>query len=129
MLEMYREKLVEAGCFSGEFPAIIKVGMDTVSTDAPAKMKALMIATELMVFASNLRKPILWEKSKIPVNTISFIIAGSGVGKDSSMIMIRKALEPAYVKIDLYREAHAKAKAVEDAVLDGKKEKEWRKYL
>lgn len=125
---MYREKLEEVGCFEDKFPDIIQVGIDTVSTNAPEKMKALMIATELMVFASNLRKPIMWEKSKIPVNTISFIIAGSGVGKDSSMKMIRKALEPAYVKIDKYRESHAKAKAVDDAVLDGKKEKEWRKY-
>lgn len=128
MLEMYRKKLEESGCFKEELPDIIRVGVETVSTDAPYKMKALMIATELMVFASNLRKPILWEKSKIPVNTISFIIAGSGVGKDSSMKMIRKALEPAYLKIDAYREDHAKAKAVDDAVMDGKKEKDWRKY-
>ena len=128
MLDMYEKKLREVGCFKDEFPDVIKVGINTVSTNAPLKMKALMIATELIVFASNLRKPILWDKTTIPVNTISFIIAGSGVGKDSSMKMIRKALEPAYVKIDSYREDHAKAKAVEDAVLDGKKEKDWRKY-
>ncbi len=128
MLEMYRKRLVEAGCFKDKFPDIIQVGMDTVSTNAPTKMKALMIATELMVFASNLRKPIMWEKSKIPVNTISFIIAGSGIGKDSSMNMIRKALTPAYDKINSYREDHAKARAVDDAVMDGKKEKDWRKY-
>ena len=128
MLDMYRERLIEAGCFQDKFPDIIQVGINTVSTNAPEKMKALMIMTELMVFASNLRKPIMWEKSKIPVNTISFIIAGSGVGKDSSMNMIRKALIPAYAKIDAYREDHAKAKAVEDAVMDGKKEKDWRKY-
>jgi hypothetical protein len=91
-------------------------------------MKALMIATELLVFASNLRKPILWEKSKIPVNAISFIIAGSGIGKDSSMKMIRKALEPAYVKINRYREDHAKVVAIETAEADGKKAKDWRKY-
>ena len=128
MVEIFKQGLLEAGCFVDKYPAIIKVGMDTVSTNAPEKMKALMIMSELMVFASNLRKPILWEKATIPVNTISFIIAGSGVGKDSSMQMIRKALEPAYVKVNSYREAHAKAKAVEDAELDGKKPTEWRKY-
>ena len=128
MLDIYKAKLIEVGCFKNEYPDIVRVGMNTVSTDAPEKMKALMIATELIVFASNLRKPIMWEKSKIPVNTISFIIAGSGVGKDSSMKMIRKALEPAYYKIDNYRVDHAKAKAVNDAVDDGKKEKDWRKY-
>lgn len=128
MIEMFRKRLLEAGCFERKYPSIIQVGMNTISTNAPEKMKALMIMTELTVFASNLRKPILWDKSTIPVNTISFIIAGSGVGKDSSMQMIRKALAPAYVKINQYREDHAKAKAVEDAELDGKKAKEWRKY-
>lgn len=128
MLDIYRQALEEAGCFKDEYPAILKVGMDTVSTNAPEKMKALMIMTELMVFASNLRKPINWEKSLIPVNTISFIIAGSGIGKDSSMQMIRKALIPAYEKINKYREDQAKATAVEDAELDGKKPKDWRKY-
>jgi len=128
MVDMFRQRLIEAGCFEHKYPAILKVGMDTVSTNAPDKMKALMIMSELMVFASNLRKPINWEKSTIPVNTISFIIAGSGIGKDSSMQMIRKALEPAYVKINRYREDHAKAKAVEDAETDGKKPSDWRKY-
>lgn len=128
MLDIYKQKLLEVGCFKKEYPSIIKVGMDTVSTNAPEKMKALMIATELMVFASNLRKPILWERTTIPVNTISFIIAGSGIGKDSSMKVIRKALEPAYKKIDRYRVDHAKLKAIEDAEADGKQPKDWRKY-
>jgi len=128
MVEMFKQRLLDVGCFRTEYPAILKVGMETVSTNAPEKMKALMIMSELIVFASNLRKPIHWDKSSIPVNTISFIIAGSGVGKDSSMQMIRKALEPGYVKINKYREDHAKIKAIEDAVTDGKQEKEWRKY-
>lgn len=128
MVELYKEKLLEAGCFKDEYPTIIKVGMDTVSTNAPEKMKALMIATELTVFASNLRKPINWDKSKIPVNIISFIIAGSGIGKDSSMQMIRKALAPAYEKINQYREHYAKARAIKDAEDDGKKQTDWKKY-
>jgi len=128
MLEMYRKQLINQGCFTNKYPGIIKVGMDTIANNAPEKMKALMIATELLVFASNLRKPINWEKSNIPVNIISFIIADSGVGKDSSMQMIRKALKPAYAKIDKYRVAQAKAAAVELAESDGKKPTDWRKY-
>ena len=84
--------------------------------------------TELIVFTSNLRKPIAWEKSLIPINTISFIILKSGFGKDSSMQMIRKALYPAYEKINQYRENQAKIIAVEQAELDGKRATEWRKY-
>ena len=125
---MYRQQLESQGCFVHEYSPIIQAGMNTVPGNVPEKMKALMIATELIVFASHLRKPILWEKAKIPVNTISFIIAGSGVGKDSSMNMIRRAMVPAYEKINKYREVHAKAKAVEDAEADGKKATDWRKY-
>lgn len=128
MVEMFREQLVKAGCFTGKYPAILKVGIDTVATNAPEKMKALMVMTELVVFASNLRKPIMWEKSTIPVNIISFIIAGSGVGKDSSMQSIRKALAPAYEKINQYRVDHARVLAVEAAEAEGKKGTDWRKF-
>ena len=128
MIKMFKDKLIAAGCFKREYPGVVRIGMDTVSTNAPEKMKALMIMTELLVFTSNLRKPILWDKSNVPVNTISFIIAGSGIGKDSSMQMIRKALEPAYEKIEKYRLDHAKVQAVEDAEMDGKRATEWRKY-
>jgi hypothetical protein len=128
MVNMFKQTLLDAGCFVKQYPAILKVGMDTVHTNAPEKMKALMIMTELMVYASNLRKPIMWEKSKIPVNTISFVIAGSGIGKDSSMQMIRKALAPGYAKINKHREDYAKVLAVEDAENDGKRAKDWRKY-
>jgi len=128
MLNIYKQSLLDAGCFKPEYPDIIQVGMNTVSTNAPEKMKALLIATELTVFASNLRKPIMWEGTTIPVNTISFVIAASGIGKDSSMKSIRNALVPAYTKINKYREIHAKAKAVEDAETDGKRPTDWRKY-
>jgi len=128
MLKMFEDKLKQEGCFTTELPKVIELGIQTVATNAPYKMKALMIMTELMVFASNLRKPILWEKATIPVNTISFIIADSGIGKDSSMQMIRKALKPAYEKINEYREAYAKKQAIEEAELDGKKPSDWRKY-
>ena len=128
MVEIFKQSLLDAGCFKKEYPAIIRIGMDTVSTNAPEKMKALMIASELTVFASNLRKPINWDGSNIPVNIISFVIAGSGIGKDSSMQMIRTALRPAYEKINKYREIHARAQAVEDAETEGKKPSDWRKF-
>jgi len=128
MLNIYKQALLDAGCFKHVYPDIIKVGMNTVSTNAPEKMKALLIASELTVFASNLRKPIMWDGTLIPVNIISFVIADSGIGKDSSMKSIRNALAPAYEKINKYREIHAKAQAVEDAETDGKKPTDWRKY-
>ena len=128
MLDIYKQSLLDAGCFKKVYPDIVQVGMNTVSTNAPEKMKALLIATELTVFASNLRKPIMWEGTTIPVNIISFVLAGSGIGKDSSMKSIRNALSPAYSKINQYREIHAKAQAVEDAETDGKRPTEWRKY-
>ena len=55
MLTLFRNRLEKIGCFNDEYAPILKIGIDTVTTNAPEKMKALMIMTELLVFASNLR--------------------------------------------------------------------------
>lgn len=125
---MYRESLEAAGCFKHEYPTVIKSAMQAISGNVPEKMQALMAATELILYASHLRKPILWEGSTIPVNTISFLIGDSGAGKGRSVKSVRNLLKPGYELIDKAREQDAKAKAVEDAEADGKKPTDWRKY-
>lgn len=128
MLEMYRESLEAAGCFKKEYPTVIKSSMAAISGNVPEKMQALMTATELMLYASHLRKPIMWEGHTIPVNTISFLIGDSGAGKGRSVKSVRNLLKEGYELIDKAREQDAKAKAVEDAEADGKKATDWRKY-
>ena len=128
MLEMYRESLESAGAFTREYPTVIKSAMQAIAGNVPEKMQALMTATELMLYASHLRKPIMWEKHTIPVNTISFLIGDSGAGKGRSVKSVRNLLKPGYELIDKAREQDAKSKAVEDAEADGKKATDWRKY-
>ena len=45
------------------------------------RMKATIAVTQLMTFASQFRRNvILWDDTSVPVNTISFVITGSGGG-------------------------------------------------
>jgi len=128
MLEMYRQSLEKEGCFKQEYPQILEDVSKVIPGNIPKKMKVLLAATELVVFASHLRKPILWKEDKIPVNLISFLIGGSGEGKGVSIKSVSSVLSKGYKKINEYREIHAKALAIQEAVNDGKQERDWRKY-
>lgn len=128
MLEIYRESLEKDGCFENKWPTVFESASEVIPSNIPEKMRILMTAAELTVFAGHLRKPIMWHGSKIPVNLIAFLVGGSGEGKGKSIKSIAHILEPGLAKIDEHREAHAKLAAVEAAELDGKKAKDWRKY-
>jgi len=128
MLDLYKESLTTAGCFTKEYPTVFKTASEVIPGNIPEKMRMLMAATELTVFAGHLRKPIMWHGAKIPVNMISFLVGGSGTGKGLSIKSISSILAGGNTLIDQQRVAHAKLTAAEDAVEDGKKEKDWRKY-
>ena len=128
MLELYRDSLEAEGCFVKEYPKVFKSTSEVIPSYIPEKMRMLMTATELVVFAGHLRKPIMWHGSKIPVNMISFLVGGSGEGKGLSIKSIAKVLEKGNAKIDKSREDYAKVLAVEAAEADGKKGTQWRKY-
>lgn len=124
-----RKFLEEYNCFSEEMSPILKAGVDTINTEAPYKMRLMMAASELITFASMLRKPMqLPDGSIIPVNAITFILSGSGTAKDSSMNMIRKPLVPAYAEIHKIRIANAKKQAENLAIQNGKEPEEWMSF-
>jgi len=126
---MIRKHLESKGCFKQELPEVLNKAVACIGSNALHKMKLMMAMTELMVFTSQLRKPIrMTDTTIVPINTITIILAGSGLSKDSSMNMIRKALKPAYSKIEEYRIIFATEKAKRAAVKDGRTEKEWLKY-
>jgi len=128
MLEIYRASLEKDGCFTKEYPKVFEVASEVIPSNIPEKMRILMTASELTVFAGHLRKPIMWHGAKIPVNIIAFLVGGSGAGKGKSVKSIGNILQPGLRKIDESREATAKLIAVEDAETDGKKPTDWRKY-
>jgi len=124
--------LYAKGCFHNNIPEIITKGVSTITTSAPLKMKQLMVATELTVFISQLRKPLFKSDDKngtvIPVNIISILLARSGEAKDSSMNAIRKSLEPAYEVIEQYRNEHAEETAKQKAMMSGKEPDDWPQF-
>jgi len=128
MLELYRKSLEDAGCFTGEYPMEFLAASKVIPGNIPEKMKVLMSATELVVYAGHLRKPIDWHGTIVPVNMISFLIGGSGSGKGMSVKSLGNILTNGYTKINTYREENAKVLAIEAAELDGKKPKDWRSY-
>lgn len=128
MLELYRQSLEANGCFDKTYPKVFEAASAVIPSNIPEKMRMLMTASELTVFASHLRKPILWHDATIPVNIIAFLVGGSGSGKGKSIKAISNILDGGLDVINKNREAHAKLVATEDAEADGKKPTDWRKY-
>ena len=127
--DMLHNYLEERGCFQEGVPSIVEKTSKCIAVDAPRKMKYAIALSELCNFVSHLRKPIMFQgRTEVPVNMISFILAKSGVSKDSSMNLVRKGLEEAYSKIDGRRKADAIEVAKKSAILDGKTEDDWNRY-
>jgi len=128
MLDIYKDSLEKDGCFDVTYPKVFDAASKVIPSNIPEKMRMLMTATELTVFAGHLRKPINWHGAKIPINIIAFLVGGSGAGKGLSIKSISSILDGGNKQINTNREAHAKLLAVEDAETDGKKATDWRKY-
>lgn len=60
-------------------------------------MKSVIAATQISTFAAQFRRNIeLWDGTEVPINAISFIVAGSGKNKDSSVRAAARCFEPGY---------------------------------
>ena len=74
MLKMLEEDLRSKGAFTQEVPEVLNQAVKAIPTDASYKMKLMMAMTEIMVFTSQLRKPLMLEDGAlVPINTITFI--------------------------------------------------------
>lgn len=128
-LKMLEDVLHSKTCFDTKMHDAFERAVKCISPAASYKMKLMMAVTELTVFASQLRKPILMsDNTELPVNIMSFVLAGSGESKDSSVAMVRKALSPAYDLIDNYRKSHAVAAAEQKARFNGEDDGAYVKY-
>lgn len=114
MLKLLEEDLKKEGLFDGKMPEIIEALTNAIPNQLiPDRMKLTIAMSEAILFTSQFRKNILhWNNSQIPVNAISFTIAASGSGKDSSVNAARKCFEVGYEAINQRR----KEKSVEDAI-------------
>ena len=121
MLELLKEKLDTYEIFKPELPNAIAEIMKVIPYhNVPDKMKALIAASEIILFTSQFRRNIQhWNGTQVPINSISFVIAGSGQNKDSSVSAARRCFEPGYAIINEKREEFAKQKAIELAIEAG----------
>jgi hypothetical protein len=121
--------LEDRKAFSNEIPDIIQRTMDTISQNASYDLKLIIALTELVVTAGHFHKHLqLPEGTLVPTNTISFVLAGSGRSKDSSVQQCRRAFKPIYEYIEEQRLHIAEDRAMKEAIADGK-EQDWYKYF
>lgn len=89
-------------------------------TTVAASMKSVIAATQITAFASQFRRNILlWDGTEVPINAISFVITGSGGGKDSSVHAARKCFSRGYEAILNHREKIEIKRAAQNAILNG----------
>lgn len=82
----------------------------------PDKMKLVIAISHLTNFAGQFRRNIvLWDDTPVPINSISFVIAGSGANKDSSNNAVRKCFKPGFQIIEEELQKQVKKDAIEHA--------------
>lgn len=122
MLAQTKELLKKSGAFNGEKNKYLKNIIEAISfPTVDPKMKAVIAVAQLTAFASQFRRNIkLWDDhTEVPINAISFSLAGSGAGKDSSVKAARKCFKSGY---EILYETACKAavsKAIEAAKEEG----------
>jgi len=93
------------------------------------KMKDAIAVSELVTLATHMRAKIrLPDETLVPVNGISFVIAGSGASKDRSLNQARKCFQGIYNKMKTYLEKKALDQAVIDAKEAGKDESDYMEF-
>ena len=117
MINLLKNELDKLNAFSTPLPSsIYDLASIVPDTRLDQKMKLTIAISEIMLFISQFRRNILhFNTSLIPINAITFIISPSGIGKDSSINMIRKAFKLGYDEINDIREAKAIQKAIATA--------------
>lgn len=121
MLSQTKDLLEKQGAFKREQNQYIQNIIKAISFPTiDEKMKAVVAVSQLTTFASQFRRNIkLWdEHTEVPVNAISFVITGSGAGKDSSVKAARKCFKTGY---EMLQKA-ATQKAIQAAIAEARQE-------
>jgi len=91
-----------------------------VFTTVNDRMKATIAVAQLTNFASQFRRNImLWDDTSVPINAISFIVTGSGGGKDSSVKAARKCFADGFAMIESHRKQLVTDEAIKAAEAAG----------
>ena len=114
ILEQARADLESLDAFSTDLPPIVKLVSQAIPINTiPDKMKLIISISEIVSFASQFRRNIWhWDGFELPINATSFVIAGSGAGKDASVKAVRRCFAVANSHITHERNAIAKKQAI-----------------
>lgn len=97
-------------------PYINQVMRAIPSPTIDIRMKAVIAVAQLTSFASQFRRNILlWDETSVPINAISFVITGSGAGKDSSVKAAAKCFSKGYELIETERKQRVRNIAIQSA--------------
>ena len=121
MLDLLKADLDSHKVFNGDLPPLLKQIVEAIpNQDIPYRMKLTLAVSEAILMASHLRRNIAhWNGSMIPINSITFSIAESGAGKDSSVTAARKCFAAGYKLIDTKRKQLATAAAIKLTQAEG----------
>ena len=114
MLELLKKELDNRKALTGPLPDIIhRIAEAIPSQTIPDTMKYTIAISEIMLYASQFRRNIHhWDGTPIPINSVGFIVAKSGGGKDSSVNAVRKCFATGYTMINDKRKTLAKTHAI-----------------
>ena len=127
--ELLSEYVISKTSSAPKYPEIVQRGIDTISGEIPFNLKLAIVLSELISFASHLRKPIrLYDGTLVPTNAIVFALSASGTSKDKSLNTLRKSLQVGYDKLEDTRRDYARKKAEEIAKLEGDGPEDWQRF-
>ena len=114
ILEQARAELNSLDAFSTDLPPIVKLVSQAIPINTiPERMKLIISISEIVSFASQFRRNIWhWDGFELPINATSFVIAGSGDGKDSAVKAVRRCFAIANDHINEERKSLAKKQAI-----------------
>lgn len=117
ILEQAREELDSLNAFSNELPPILDLVVKAIPiNNIPEEMKLIIAISEIVTFSSQFRRNIWhWDGFELPINSTSFVIAGSGAGKDAAVKAARRCFSVAAKMLDDKRLSAAKKLAISAA--------------
>lgn len=103
-LQICKDELTKHNALTPKTNSLIDQVSKAITFNISPHMKAVIAATQIATFAAQFRRNIeLWDGVSVPINTISFIVSGSGKNKDSSVNAAKRCFRPGY---NLIKEAN-----------------------
>lgn len=117
MLPLLVDELQKYDVFGTKLPDIIERVADAIPFEnIPLRMKYTIAVSEVMLYASQFRRNMqMWDGTSVPINSVAFVITGSGQNKDSSVNAARRCFNVGYEMINDRRKNLAKRSAIKQA--------------